>query len=202
MGYYRAGFRVEGVDHLPQRNYPFRFYQDDALRYLEKEYMRYDVIHASPPCQAHSNLRNITKKDYQDLIRPTRDLLKWTGKPYVIENVENAPLENPVILCGNSFGLKVYRHRKFESNITISAPAHEPHGDRCPGVGRGLSPKGFISITGSGGFGIPEGLDYAKRAMGIDWMTRRELSQAIPPAYTEFIGKQIIERIVTKQYIL
>lgn len=111
MGYFRAGFRVEGVDHLPQRNYPFRFYQDDALRYLEKEYRRYDVIHASPPCQAHSNLRNLSGKVYEDIIPQTRELLQWTGKPYVIENVENALLESPIVLCGSMFGLKVYRHR-------------------------------------------------------------------------------------------
>lgn len=99
------------------------------------------------------------------------------------------------MLCGSMFGLKVYRHRHFKSNMFLWQPYHFPHRDKTPSVGRGISPKGFISVTGTGGFGIPNGFKYACEAMGINWMSRSELSQAIPPAYTEWIGLQLIKQL-------
>lgn len=194
-----AGFHVTGVDIKPQPRYAGDvFIQGDALEYLAAHGHEYDVIHASPPCQAHTRLKALyADTDYAerhpDLVAATRRPLAATGKPYIIENVPGAPLIDPVLLCGSMFGLRVYRHRLFESNIPMLAIPHVPHRDNTSGVGRGLSHKGYISITGVGGFGIPDGLNYARRAMGIDWMARAELSQAIPPAYTEWIGSRLIE---------
>jgi DNA (cytosine-5)-methyltransferase 1 len=200
MGYHIAGFEVVGVDIEPQPRYPFEFHCADALEVLRTwDLSRFDMIHASPPCQAHSQLGKLWRafdseydKRHADLIPDTRRALQWSGKPYVIENVIGAPLINPVLLCGSMFGLKVYRHRLFETNPYLLAPVHAPHHDNCPAVGRGMSNKGFISVTGTGGFGIPNGWQYAQAAMGIDWMSRSELSQATPPAYTHWIGQQML----------
>ena len=166
----------------------------------------FDAIHASVPCQAYTKLARIWiarmgkaawLKKHPPLIEPVRTLLLSTGKPYIIENVVGAPLRNPVMLCGTYFDLKVYRHRLFESNYMLLVPHHTPHRDNCTEVGHGVSDKGFLSITGKGGFGMgPGGFEYAKAAMGINFdITREELSQAIPPAYTEYIGRQIIRII-------
>lgn len=204
-GYRRAGFDVVGVDIAPQPHYPFEFVQADALDYVAQHGHEFDAIHASPPCQFHTVLSAIWADDeayqerHKDLIPDTRKALIAAGKPYVIENVAGAwrAMENPVMLCGSMFGLKVYRHRLFETWPMMLAPVHVPHKDQTPRSGRGKSPKGFISVTGNGGapnLGMPY-LDYASMAMGIDWMTREELSQAIPPAYTEWIGKYLMEAI-------
>lgn len=203
MGYMRAGFEVTGVDIQPQPRYPGTFVQADALEYLAENYWRYDVIHASPPCQAHTRLATIWRargvdweSKHPDFVPAVRAVLRSCEKPYVIENLETTPMINPVTLCGAMFGLKVYRHRRFEfgwlTNLILT-PAHVPHRDNCPAVGKGMSGKGFISVSGHGGFGLgPGGLDYARRAMGCEWMSRLGLSQAIPPAYTEFIGKAMM----------
>jgi len=131
-------------------------------------------------------------KKHPDLIPDTRKYLRASGKLYIIENVVSKPLINPFMLCGTFFNLKVYRHRFFESNLFFLVPQHTPHHDNCKAVGKGKSDKGFISVTGYGGFGFTGGFEYAKQAMGINWMKRKELSQAIPPAYTQWIGEQII----------
>ena len=199
-GYAAAGFEVVGVDHTFQPNYPFDFIQSDALEYLRRCGKCFDVIHASPPCQAYSRIQSLGKArngfypQHTDLIEQTRELLVATKKPFVIENVPGAPLIKPIMLCGSQFGLKVYRHRLFESNVSLVAPPHVPHRDSTPSAGNGVSPKGFISVCGSGGIrgmNSKEILDYWRMAMGIDWMTRKELAQAIPPAFTSFIGSQL-----------
>jgi DNA (cytosine-5)-methyltransferase 1 len=205
VGYHNAGFDVVGVDIEPQPNYPFEFIQSDALVYLAENGHRFDVIASSPPCQRNSRLKSLTtarngtypKSEDVDLIAPTRELCIQLGKPYVIENVVGAPLINPVMYCGSMFPeLRVYRHRLFESNIPIISPEHYPHNDRTPSAGNGMSPKGFISVCGTGGvkgMNSVEIVEYWSMAMGITWMTRKELSQAIPPAFTEHIGNQIIK---------
>lgn len=203
MGYHLAGFDVVGVDIEPQPNYPFKFIRGDALEYLAECGGCYDAIAASPPCQAFSRVqslgaaRNGSYPVHADLIEPTRLLLEDWGKPYVIENVEGAPLHNPAMLCGSMFpSLRVYRHRLFETNWLLMTPPHSPHRDTTPPAGNGLSPKGYISVCGSGGV---KGMNSAQilktwqEAMDIDWMNRRELAQAIPPAYTFFIGSQLID---------
>lgn len=202
MGYHRAGFEVVGVDINPQKNYPFQFVQADALAYLTEYGHCFDAIHASPPCQAFTRVqalgraRNGGYREHPDLIGPTRALLRMTGKPYIVENVPGAPLICPATLCGSMFpNLRVYRHRLFESSFRLTVSEHRPHRDRTPSAGNGVSPKGFISVCGSGGvrgMTAPEILSYWSMAMGIDWMTRAELAQAIPPAYTEWIGLQLI----------
>jgi DNA (cytosine-5)-methyltransferase 1 len=130
-------------------------------------------------------------ESHADMIATTRELLRDLGKPYVIENVPGAPLECPITLCGTMFGLKVYRHRLFESNLLLLQPPHVPHRDKMPKGGtRGagaISPKGFITVCGHF-----SNVDYARKAMDIDWMVRDELSQAIPPAYTKFVGQILI----------
>lgn len=202
-GYSRAGFDVTGVDIAPQPNYPFEFHQADALDYLAEYGEDYDFIHASPPCQRHSTLKRLHNtpayaEKHTDWIDRTRALIETFDVPYVIENVVGAPLRNPILLCGAQFGLHVYRHRLFESSMLLMQPPHYPHADKTPSLGRGVSPKGFISVGGTGGVvssGLPAGRtanEYMAEAMGIDWMTRRELSQAIPPAFTQYIGTQMM----------
>jgi len=172
-----------------------------------KEYgYRYDAIHASPPCQAFTKYKN-ARKDlphrYPNLIPQTRALLKTSGKIYVIENVPGSPLENPYVLCGSMFGLDVRRHRLFETNFsivirkcdhTIWPPNRFPGGrSRERGHAR-VKCRNTVEV---GRWNIP--LDVQKKAMGIDWMKLKELSEAIPPSYTEYIGKQMVA-ILDKNY--
>lgn len=189
VGLHRAGFDVVGVDCKPQKNYPFEFHQADALDF---DLSGFDFVWASPPCQKFSRLNSLHKRDYADLIEPTRRKLQNANAFYIIENVKQSILQNPIFLCGAMFDLKVYRHRYFESNVLLLAPFHPTHDDNCQGVGRGKSRRGFVSVTGNGGFGCENGHDYAKAAMNINWMTRAGLSQAIPPDYSEFLGRQIL----------
>ena len=207
VGYYRAGFEVVGVDIEPQPNYPYKFIQADAFQYIADHGREYDVIAASPKCQFSSGVQHLSRArdggypEHLDQITPLRPLLIASDKPYVIENVSGAKrlMQNSIRLCGTMFhGLKVYRHRLFESNLIITAPEHYPHRDSTPSAGNGVSPKGFISVCGTGGIkGMTSKqiIAYWSMAMGIDWMSRAELAQAIPPAYTEYIGKQIIAQL-------
>jgi DNA (cytosine-5)-methyltransferase 1 len=187
-GYARAGCDVTGVDIVPQPRYPFHFVLADALEYVEAHGHEYDLIHASPPCQAHMRLRHWTKKEYPDLVAATRAALIATRRPYVIENVPDAPLENPLMLCGSMFGLRVMRHRLFETQPAIWWPP-----------GRCSHPKGAVGRRGNEGTrewitvtGHFSGVPKAQQAMGgLTWMTQHDLAQAIPPAYTEWIAGEI-----------
>lgn len=196
MGYYRAGFEVEGVDIKPQPHYPFKFYQADALTFpLE----RYDAYHASPPCQLFSTAYSMNipqgKGNAVNLIPQTRQVLR--NKISVIENVWCSPLRRDLALCGVMFALGVFRHRIFElSGFSVIQPAHPKHTGR---IGDGK----YYTITKCG-------WDYAqkqiydlglwKKAMGIDWkINRKMLSEAIPPAYTEYIGKYLMEFLAFKK---
>ncbi|SDY71715.1 DNA (cytosine-5)-methyltransferase 1 [Saccharopolyspora shandongensis] len=193
MGYHRAGFDVVGVDIAPQPRYPFEFHQADALEFLAAHGHEFDAIHASPPCQAFTNAQRIRGNDHPDLIAPTRDLLIATGRPWVIENVEGAPLHNPVMLCGAMFPqLKVYRHRLFETNFPLSAPAHPEHVARLTKMGRPPRPGEFMHVVGNF-----SGVQAARDAMGIDWMTRDTLREAIPPVFTEYIGAALLAEATT-----
>lgn len=197
MGYSRAGFDVTGVDMDPQPRYPFPFIQADALEYAAAHGHEYDVIHASPPCQRYSSITKAagTSDNYPDLIAPTRELLKRLGKPYVIENVPGAPLDNPLMLCGTMFGLLVVRHRLFETNPTLWWPPQPCQHERKV-VKHGRRPdrkKHYAAATGHF-----SDVEFVREAMGIDWMTATELAQAIPPSYTEFIGKQLRQYVCVK----
>lgn len=186
MGLHRAGFDVTGVDIAPQPHYLFRFVQADALALAVDFIRQFDLVWASWPCQAFSSVTP-DKSRHADLITPGRTLLQAAGVPYILENVVGAPLAYSALLCGTMFGLKVYRHRLFESNHLLLAPAHAPHRDQTPHAGRGtVSRKGFISVAGH-----ISNVIYARQAMGIDWMARNELSQAIPPAYSEYLARQL-----------
>lgn len=185
MGYYRVGFDVTGVDIKPQNHYPFEFVQADALEYCAEHGKEFDAIHASPPCQAYSWAAARWQKEWPDLVEPTRLELMKTGKPFVIENVVGAPLLAPVVLCGTMFGLRVIRHRLFEMNpfmVVLVSP--------CAHLGS-VSNDDFVTVAGHGGDGRAS-LSIWRDAMGIDWMDKQELTQAIPPAYTEFIGRQLL----------
>jgi len=195
MGYHRAGFDVTGVDKYPQPNYPFKFHQADALEFLQEHYQEFDVIHASPPCQRYSRITRLNgnSDDHPDLLQPTLDMLLLTGKPFILENVPGAPMKNYLMLCGTMFGLRVIRHRWFITNpMMLMSPMMCNHWSRSINGGKNgdqRHPDGkFITVTGS-----VSPIAMARDAMGIDWMTRDELVEAIPPAYTEFIGRQIIE---------
>lgn len=198
VGYHRAGFVTVGVDLYPQPNYPYPFFRADALEFIELYGDQFDAIHASPPCQAHSDLQKQSKIEYADLIGPTRDLLERAGVPYVIENVEGAPLLDPTVLCGTMFpGLRVIRHRLFETNWPLEAPPHGQHplvfthDKRKAHYGRLDQDSSFVQVTGGGNASVAN----KRAAMGIDWMTGREVNQAIPPAYTEYVGRQLFARL-------
>lgn len=199
-GYQRAGFYVVGVDIKPQPRYcGDEFYQADAMTFpLEG----FDAIHASPPCQAFSvaTLFNRGRRDqHLNLIPETRERLQDAEIPYAIENVMGAPLINALMLCGTMFPgqLKVYRHRLFETNPPIYFPptSHNTHRHRPTEVGRRMADHGWMTVAGHF-----SSVDGARAAMGIDWMTREELAQAIPPAYTEYIGKQLLAALPRKEW--
>jgi len=195
-GYVRAGWDVLGVDKEPQPNYPYPFVQADALEAL-RDYdfvTEFDAIHASPPCQSFSAYRRKghgVGAGYPDLIPWTRRGLIAAGLPWVIENIPRAPLRDPVTLCGSMFGLDVRRHRLFESSEALTAPPCN-HAAQMPGRFPGATnrkPNSRATVE-VGVWRIP--LDVQKRAMGIDReITLRELSEAIPPTYTEYIGEQL-----------
>jgi DNA (cytosine-5)-methyltransferase 1 len=200
MGYHRAGFEVVGVDIKPQPNYPFEFIQADALDFPLDGF---DAIHASPPCQGYSVANNIHGRVHPMLIGRVREALIASGVPYVIENVEGArgEMKNPITLCGLTFGLGVKRHRLFECNfpvLTLPCPPGHP-GDwvmvfggtvleRSPQIGRTLNNGPIFRRKHLG-------VERGREAMGIDWMNRNELSEAIPPAYTEHIGHYLMAAI-------
>lgn len=202
VGYHRAGFEVIGVDIEDHPDYPFEFHQADALDVLRTwDLSGFDAIHASPPCQAYSAMSNCRPglaEEYPDLVEPTRDALEATGLPWVIENVEGSPVasgaalfgHSGVELCGRMFGLLLYRHRRFESNIRLTQPHHPRHDIPASKAGH-WEPGTIISVSGN-----CSPISVARDAMGIDWMTREDLSEAVPPAYTYFVGSQIREVLV------
>ncbi|GLZ62855.1 DNA cytosine methyltransferase [Micromonospora sp. NBRC 107095] len=202
-GYADAGFDVVGVDIKPQPRYPYEFVQGDAVEYLAAHGHEFDAIHASPPCQAHSALGRSNPHTYADFIPQTRALLVQLGKPWVIENVEGAPLVNPVTLCGSMFDLgtdeyELRRHRLFESNVALPQPPCR-HGDR-PVIGVYGGKARLRRRTPHWGTNLPKA--DGERAMGIDWMTIAGLSEAIPPAYSRWIGGFLLAAVPTGQLAL
>lgn len=195
MGYHRAGFDVVGVDIASQPRYPFEFHQADALTFLAEHVGDFDAIHASPPCQAYSvaaqSCRN-AGKHYPDLLAPTRVALQSSGRPWVMENVPGAPIRPDVKLCGCQFDeTEVRRERWFETSwhaYDLRPPCHHPHP--------------VVSVVGHGTpswvrrqLGYNPTTAQCQAAMGIDWMTRDGLSQAIPPVYTEYLGQALIAQV-------
>ena len=206
MGYHRAGFDdIIGVDTAPQPRYPFTFVLDDALDYCRLHGAEFDAIHASPPCQRYTRAQRIQGREHPDLIPVTRAALQGTGRAYVIENVVGAPLRPDLMLCGSMFGmfwqgLTLYRHRLFEFGNTpaqVFAPATCNHASPAISIfghcvlGAALNGRNYKHPNEREYLGVAVG----RLVMGIDWMTRGELSEAVPPAYTEYIGRQLREAI-------
>jgi DNA (cytosine-5)-methyltransferase 1 len=196
MGYRQAGFGdIVGVDINPQPHYPFEFVQGDALEYVAEHGHEFDAIHASPPCQAYVQRNKNLVTRHPKLIERVRSLLE--GIPSVIENVEGAPLYSPIKLCGTMFDLPVRRHRLFE--FSQSPPLLVPH---CDHRGRTVASGDLAGVYAFGGKGHRHGRGIRDPksspgprwadAMGIDWMTQAELTQAIPPAYTRYIGGELL----------
>ncbi len=200
MGYHRAGFDVVGVDINPQPHYPFTFVRYDVTELdLASMAQDFDAIHASPPCQPYS--RGVTSasspwndtlgRDEPALIEPMREMLRATGLPYVIENVEGSPLDG-ITLCGSMFGLDIPRHRLIESSMFLLAPGHPA----CRGMAKDAAVRrGWdyrdMSVTGKGRRAGTS--DRWGKLLGIDWHpTQHQLKEAIPPAYTEWVGAQLI----------
>jgi DNA (cytosine-5)-methyltransferase 1 len=199
MGYHRAGFDVVGVDIAPQPHYPFEFHQADALTFPLDGF---DAVAASPVCKRHSRITRtaVDPSSHPDLVTPTRLRLLADGRPFVIENVPEAPLVDPITLCGSMFDLDVMRHRCFETNWGLGNH-HWPcrHGIWSPRFSPNRSdakknPSRLSRVVGvyGGGGGHGQRAEDRRRAMGIEWMNRDELAQAIPPAYTEWIGSQLL----------
>lgn len=200
VGYHDAGFEVVGVDIKPQPHYPFEFYQADALAFCTAHGHKFDAIHASPPCQAYSGMRQITISRYgsapehPDLIAETRHALEATGKEWVIENVQHSPLRTQVILCGAAMGLPgLARHRHFESSILLPSPPACCHRQQAQTIGiYGEKPDGRrVSYRHHRLTRIASSLAEAQELMQVDWMNWQELRNAIPPAYTRWVGEQL-----------
>ena len=185
MGYHRVGFEVVGVDIKPQPHYPFEFHQADALTFPLEGFAAY---HASPPCQGYSAMQHFIRcrRDHPDLLAPTRERLQSTGRLYVIENVGGSPLQGHLMLCGTMFGLPIIRHRFFECpwlHLILLPPCN--HKDVYDPWHKNRNADRF------------------RRAMGIDWMPDAgggqragTVAQAIPPAYTEYIGRYLLEAVI------
>jgi DNA (cytosine-5)-methyltransferase 1 len=202
MGYHQAGYEVTGVDIKHRAEYPFEQITGDAMEMLkDKEFLsQFDVIHASPPCQVFTRARHLMKAQGNetskpDLVAATREALIEWGGIYVMENVPDAPMDG-VILCGSSFGLKVRRHRIFESNMELQTlPCNHKEQGKPVGVygAMGDQPQGVDKSTGKYVYGgrVAKSIEEARDAMGIDWLKWQALKESIPPAYTKFVGEQI-----------
>ncbi len=198
MGYHQAGFdEIVGVDIVPQPNYPFTFIQGDALL-PPVELDEFDLIHASPPCQAYSVANNVHQKSHPDLLPATRFLLEQSHRPWVIENVPGAPMGQWALVCGRALGINVKRHRWFESNRLLwstNCPKGHP-GNWLLVFGHSVMERGHVIRQTPAGNNTTHRIHtttaLGREAMGIDWMNRDELSEAIPPAYTKFIGEQFL----------
>lgn len=190
-GLQRAGFHVTGIDNRPQPRYcGDAFIQADATN-PPVDLCAFDFIWASPPCQAYSSATNTQdKSQYPQLIEPVREMLRLSGVPYVIENVEGAPLDRPILLCGSMFGLRTYRHRLFESSFFLLMPGHPAH--RSPVAKMGRPPKDHEFLSPVGHF---SGVPLAREIFGLPRANQYELAQAIPPAYSEWIARQFLETL-------
>lgn len=187
-GYRRAGFDVVGVDIWPQPRYPHEFIEAGALDFLQAHGREFDAIHASPPCQRFVTGGLVANRDkLPDLVGPVRELLQEIGRPWVIENVPGAPLRADLMLCGSMFGLTLRRHRIFESTAPMPLTPPCDHSGKIVGVyGHPHGKRGAWPGM------LPSTMSTWSAAMGIDWMDAHGLAEAIPPAYTEFIGRALI----------
>lgn len=192
-GYKNAGFYVVGVDSQPQPRYiGDEFIQADGLEVLaDRTFMAtFHAVHTSWPCQGYTECQRIQGNEHPKLIEAGRRLLKATGLPYVQENVKGAPLEDPIELCGAMFGLHTYRHRLFESNVPLTAPAHPRHLHPTVKMGRPVREGQWYHAVGNF-----SNVGYIRRDLGAPWMNRDGLRESIPPVYAEHIGRQLIDQL-------
>lgn|SRR5262245_11350593 len=209
VGYNRAGFDVVGVDKHWMPEYPFPYYRQDAIIFMrdfldegmEINGIPVDAIHASPPCKKFSTIsKSLGYDSHVDLLTPIRELLIESGLPYIIENVPGAPMRNAIMLCGSMFNLRIergylQRHRLFESNIMLQMPRPCDHTGQAIGVygnGRGGGPLKLRTANAA----------EARELMGIDWAGRNGITQAVPPAYTQYLGEQLAKRLQQKAQTL
>lgn len=194
-GYHLAGrLDVTGVDNVPQPRYPVKakFALSDAMEFLERHGRKFHAFALSPPCQYYSDMSDCRPglaETYPDLIPSWREAVQSFGVPYVIENVRGAPLKNPLMLCSARFGREMYRHRFFESDFELTGPAHQKHTVRASKAGH-WEPGTYISVAGH-----CAPIEKARQVMGIQWMVRDELVEAVPPYFTEHIGHQLVAEL-------
>lgn len=201
VGYARAGFDVVGVDIESHPDYPFELIVADAMDVLaDADFLAgFDVIHASPPCPRYSvagSIGSYNPLDKPDLVPPVRDALKAWGGIYVIENVPGAPMPDALTICGWAMGLKhIRRHRLFESNAPIMSPGCAcPEGDSVSVFGHSGEDRRKSTLAASGGMLKHIPIAEVRELMGVEWMSNRDdVSDSIPPAYTEFVGQQLID---------
>ena len=207
-GYVQAGFQVVGVDIAPQPHYPFPFVQADALDYLDTvDLSQYAAIHASPECKAFTNCNLSPKEKYQRLIAPVRERLQASGKPYVIENVYGAKndLHASLMLCGSMFGLPMQRHRLFESNVWLYPPRTCVHAGATIAVyGHSVWDSSLPGTQRKDGRARPDSvsIEIGRAAMGCPWMNINELAEAIPPAYTAWIGQFLMQTVMAERQVV
>jgi len=188
MGIMQAwpGCTIVGVDIKPQPHFPFEFIQDDWKNFLQRFGRDFNFIWAGPVCKRYTRMTNCRpgrSSFHPDDISIMRTMLQKIYRPWVIENVPGAPLQNPIILCGQMFNLPIYRHRLFECSFLADQPKHPQHKTPASRAGH-WEPGTILSIAGNF-----SPVSLAREAMGIPWMTRNELSQAIPPIYSKYILK-------------
>jgi DNA (cytosine-5)-methyltransferase 1 len=192
-GYVRAGFDVICTDINPQPRCPFSFIQMPALQAIEHYGHLVHMIAGGPVCKAYSKTARIHNAGHPTQIPETREAMEATGLPYVIENVEDArpELKSPILLCGPTFNLMTYRHRLFESNVPLTQPPHLYHAWDVTKMGRPRKPGEFYHAVGNF-----SGVAFARYDMGVPWMNRDGINQCIPPAYSEYVGRQIMECVL------
>lgn len=201
MGFHQGGFNIVGVDIIAQPNYPFEHHVGDGFEFLEQviangmrlqDGRRIHAANASPPCQKFSGMSNCRPglaEKYPDLVEGTRELFQQTGVPWVMENVPGAPLLEPTMLCGGMFGLELYRHRLFESNVRIPQPLHPTHTKPASKAAHWV-PGTVMSVCGH-----VHPIEMARQVMEISWTNRKELSEAIPPAFTRYIAPYLMRHV-------
>ncbi len=207
MGYAQAGFDVTGVDNVAWPNYPFEFVHADVMKLSNSFLQQFDAIAASPPCKTHTSLKAFSDPSHLDLIPATRAKLIFANRPFIIENVEGArsSLRSPVMLCGSMFGLNVQRHRLFETNWPLEQPPcdHKGQKERSPGftyyryhTGKAVQHRTSVVTVAGRGFGMGKGeVELWRNVMEMPWASRDALREAIPPAYTKWIGERLIEHL-------
>jgi DNA (cytosine-5)-methyltransferase 1 len=208
VGYTQAGFEVVGVDNIDQPNYPYTFHQSDALEYLKMvDLAQFDMIHASPVCKAYTNCNLSPHEKHPMQIADVRRALEATGKPYVIENVVGAKhhMQASLLLCGSMFGLPIQRHRLFEiggTDLFICPPSQCNHRKATIAVyGHSVWDSAIEGTRRKDGRRRPDSVpvEVGREALGIDWMSQKELAQAIPPAYTHYIGLQLMNALESEK---